>query len=110
MKLLLGAFLIFSTSSVLAFSSDCPSDDQMFVFRNGSLTEASSGDAIEMHSTQVIDVLSTQTEPCVSVGGSVVDVEITTQLIQVNHSFMGVPTKTQFVCPNVELKKAQCGE
>ena len=109
MKYILTIALL-SSNFAWAFSADCPSDDKMFVFRNGSVVDVTSGDMIAHDSTQVVDVLSVKTEPCVMVGTDVVDVEVKTLIIQANHSYMEVPHKTQFVCTIAELKEPKCGE
>ncbi len=93
-----------------AFAGDCSSDDSQFIFQNGKLMEADTEESIEISSSQVVDVLSVTTEPCVFVGDSLVDVEVVTRLIQLNHNYMGQPHQTQFVCSGVTLKAAQCGE
>ncbi|NCN42042.1 hypothetical protein GW916_12425 [bacterium] len=110
MRVHLIALFVFVSGSAFAFSADCPSDDGDFAFRNGELIEVGTGEKILNSSAQVVNVISQTVEPCVVVGKSIVDVEITTRLIQVNHSYMGVPRETQFVCPMVEFKESKCGE
>ncbi len=111
MKYLLPILLVFSSGSVFAFSSDCQSNNAMFAFRDGNLIEASSGDPIEMKTSQLVDIISTSTENCFLVGKTLMDVETITTLIEVQHEYMATPQSTQLVCSSVRLEIAKnCGE
>ncbi len=100
---------LLSSNFASAFSFSCPSNEKEFVFRDGNLYTAD-GRGLSIDSAQMIDILETKTIPCTFVGESLVDVEVTTQLIQINHSYLGIAHETQFVCPKAELKPASCGE